>query len=42
MCREVVIVDGMRTPFGRRGGTLKDIYATDLSVIAVKALLEKT
>ena len=40
--REVVFVDGMRTPFGRMGGTLKDIFATDLAVIAVKALLEKT
>ncbi len=42
MSREVVFVDGMRTPFGRRGGTLKEIYSSDLGAIAVKALLEKT
>ncbi len=42
MSREVVFVDGMRTPFGRMGGTLKTIYSSDLSIIAVKALLEKT
>ena len=40
--REVVFVDGMRTPFGRMGGALKTIYSSDLAVVAVKALLEKT
>lgn len=42
MNREVVIVEGVRTPFGRRGGTLKDFLPTDLSAIAVDGLLEKT
>ena len=42
MSREVVFVDGTRTPFGKMGGTLKDIYGTDLAVAAVKGLLEKT
>lgn len=42
MAREVVFVDGARTPFGKRGGTLRDFYGTDLAVIAVKGLLEKT
>ena len=40
--REVVFVDGMRTPFGKQGGTLKDIYASDLSAMTVKALVAKT
>ena len=40
--REVVFVDGMRTPFGKMGGTLKDIYASDLGAMTVKALLAKT
>jgi len=31
----------MRTGFGRMGGTLKDIYATDLAAATVKALVEK-
>lgn len=42
MSREVVIVDGSRTAFGRRGGTLKDFLPTDLSALAVRGLLEKT
>ncbi len=42
MSREVVIVDGVRTAFGRRGGTLKDFVPTDLSALAVRGLLEKT
>ena len=40
--REVVFVDGMRTPFGKQGGTLKDIFATDLGAMTVKALVAKT
>ncbi len=40
--REVVFVDGARTPFGRMGGALKTIYSSDLAVVAVKKLLEKT
>lgn len=40
--REIVFIDGMRTGFGRMGGALKDIYATDLGALTVRALLEKT
>jgi acetyl-CoA C-acetyltransferase len=42
MAREVVFVEGARTAFGAMGGTLKDIYATDLSAIAVRGLVDKT
>jgi acetyl-CoA acetyltransferase family protein len=40
--REVVFVDGMRIPFGRLGGTLKDLYCSQLGGIALKGLIEKT
>lgn len=41
MNREVVFVDGVRTAFGRRGGSLRDFYPTELSAMAVRGLLEK-
>ena len=40
--REVVIVDGCRTAFGKKGGGLKDFSATELGGLCVKALLERT
>ena len=40
--REVVFVDGMRTPFGKMGGTLKDINGSNLAAMTVKALIAKT
>ena len=40
--REVVFVDGVRTPFGRMGGTLRDIVCSRLGSLALKGLLEKT
>ena len=40
--REVVIVDAVRTAFGRMGGTLKDIYASKLGGIGIDGLLNKT
>lgn len=40
--REVVFVDGVRTAFGRLGGTLRDIIASKLASIGIKGLLEKT
>ncbi|MEA3222971.1 MAG: thiolase family protein [Thermodesulfobacteriota bacterium] len=40
--RDVVIVEGMRTAFGRMGGTLKDIFASKLAGIGIKGLLDKT
>ena len=40
--REVVLVDGMRTAFGKRGGSLKEFSGTQLAVLVAKGLLEKT
>ena len=40
--REVVFVDGMRTPFGKMGGTLKEISGSTLAALTVKALVAKT
>ena len=39
---DIVIVDGVRTPFGNFGGSLKQFTATDLATKAVNALLKKT
>ena len=38
----IYIVDGVRTAFGKMGGTLKDIYGCKLASITIKGLLEKT
>ena len=40
--REVVLVDGMRTAFGKRGGSLKGFNGSQLAVLVAKGLLEKT
>ena len=40
--REVVFVDGVRTPFGRMGGTIRDIGASKLASIGIRGLVEKT
>jgi acetyl-CoA C-acetyltransferase len=40
--REVYIVSAVRTPIGSFGGTLKDIPATQLGAIAIKAAVEKS
>ena len=40
--KEVVFVDGVRTAFGRMGGSLRDLFASRLAGIAIKGLLEKT
>ncbi|WP_102275111.1 thiolase family protein [Cytobacillus massiliigabonensis] len=40
--REAVIVEGIRTPVGRRNGFLKDIRADDLAGYCIKALVEKS
>lgn len=42
MEKEVVIVEGVRTAFGRRGGSLKDYLPSDLSALAVNGLLART
>ena len=40
--KEIVIVAGARTPFGKFGGGLKDLTATDLATVASKAALERS
>lgn len=39
--KEIVIIAGARTPFGRFGGGLKDLTATDLATIAGKEALKR-
>lgn len=38
---KIVFISGKRTPFGTFGGSLKDVSATDLAVVAAKATLEQ-
>ncbi len=40
--RDVVLVDAVRTPFGKAGGVYANTRADDLGVAVVKALLERT
>ncbi len=40
--RTPVIVDGLRTPFGRYGGGLKDIRPDDMAAHVIRALVERT
>ncbi len=40
--REVVFVEGMRTAFGRLGGSLKDFIASRVGGIAIRGLVKKT
>lgn len=40
--KDIVIVGGARTPFGRFGGSFKDLSATDLATVASKAALERS
>jgi 3-oxoadipyl-CoA thiolase len=40
--RTPVIVDGLRTPFGRYGGALKDVRPDDLAAHVVRAVVERT
>ena len=42
MARRVVIVDGVRTAFGRAGGGLRDFASCQLAGYAIRGLLEKT
>lgn len=39
--QDVVIVGGARTPVGRFGGAFKDILASDLGAVAIKAAIER-
>lgn len=40
--RQVVFVEAVRTPFGRMGGTLKDLIASKLAGIGIRGLVEKS
>ena len=40
--RNIVIVDGVRTPFGRLGGGLRQYHTGQLAAFAIKALMERT
>ncbi len=41
MATDIVLLEGVRTGFGAFGGSLKDLSATDLGVIAAKGVLER-
>ena len=41
MAKEVVILSAARTPFGKFGGSLKDLSATDLGVFAARGAIER-
>ncbi|MEO8510826.1 MAG: acetyl-CoA C-acetyltransferase [Chloroflexota bacterium] len=40
--RTPVIVDGLRTPFGRYGGALKDVRPDDLAAHVIRCLVDRT
>lgn len=40
--KEVVIVDGVRTPVGNHGGVFRDVDAKALAVTVIKGILERT
>ncbi len=40
--RTPVIVDGIRTPFGRYGGALKDVRPDDMAAHVIRALVERS
>ncbi|MBQ6292344.1 MAG: thiolase family protein [Lachnospiraceae bacterium] len=40
--KNVVIVDGLRTPFGRLGGGLRQFYPSELCGMTIRALVEKS
>src|SRR6476660_6508784 len=39
---EAYIVDAVRTPVGKRGGSLADVHPAELGAASIKALLERT
>ncbi|HUF89383.1 MAG TPA: acetyl-CoA C-acyltransferase, partial [Gemmatimonadota bacterium] len=39
---DIVLVAGVRTPFGAFGGSLKDLSANDLGVVVARAALERS
>ena len=40
--REVYIIDGARTAFGRMGGSIRHLFGSKLASITIKGLLDKT
>jgi len=40
--RDIVFLSGRRTPFGTFGGTLKDLSANDLGVLAARSAIERS
>ncbi|MBC5823476.1 MAG: acetyl-CoA C-acetyltransferase [Candidatus Eremiobacteraeota bacterium] len=42
MGKDIVIVDGARTPFGNFGGALRDVSAIDLAVVAGRAAMKRS
>jgi acetyl-CoA C-acetyltransferase len=42
MSREVVLVAAARTPFGKMGGGLSSMAATDLGAVAIRTVLDRT
>jgi acetyl-CoA acetyltransferase family protein len=40
--REAVIVDGIRTPFGKRGGVFSDWHPVEMLSFTLKALMDRT
>ncbi len=42
MSRNVVIVEGLRTPFAKAGTDLKDVHPADLGEVALRELIAKT
>ncbi len=42
LSKEIVIMGGARTPFGKFGGSFKDLSATDLAVLATKEALRRS
>jgi 3-oxoadipyl-CoA thiolase len=39
--RRVVVVDGVRTPFGRYGGALSDVRPDDLAALVIRTVVER-
>ena len=37
-----MVVDGLRTPFGRYGGALREVRPDDMAAHAIRALLDRT
>lgn len=40
--RDVVIIEGLRTPFAKAGSALKDVHPAELGKVALKELIAKT